>query len=285
MSNNGNGHAAAPLARVLHLSDLHFGSEDRQAIEQVEIFAKHTKPDALLVSGDITQRGARVEFQAAADWFDKVGGHAVLTPGNHDTPLYNLPARMISPFERYCRYMGKYDAVGKLVELADGAVRVTAINTARGFQARRNWAEGVIDLDDFDDALKRLTGGKPDAWRVLLCHHPLAPPPGARIPVTTLRGRQALERAAQAGIDVVLTGHVHDAFASSAGNTSMSQLGSGTLSTRRRGSPPSFCVLDFSADALVQQVVHVEAGALSIVASHTITRRGANLGTQTVADR
>jgi 3',5'-cyclic AMP phosphodiesterase CpdA len=203
----------APV-RLLHLSDLHFGSEDAKALSAVADFARSIKPEAVLVSGDITQRGRRNEFAAAREWFDALGMRVIVAPGNHDTPLLHIAARLASPFERYSRYMRGIDATDQLIELAGGAIRISAINTARGVQMRRNWAEGVINLKGLDSALGRLDGGPKGAWRLLLCHHPLIEPSLARIKVTTNRGPEALRRAAGAGVHAILTGHTHEAIRS-----------------------------------------------------------------------
>ena len=52
--------------RLLHLSDVHFGAEDIEALKAVEDFASHIKPDAVIIAGDITQSGRRREFEAGA---------------------------------------------------------------------------------------------------------------------------------------------------------------------------------------------------------------------------
>jgi 3',5'-cyclic AMP phosphodiesterase CpdA len=252
--------------RFLHLSDLHFGAEDREALRQVQDFAARIKPDAVIVSGDITQTGARDEFAAARTWFDQLGIRVIAAPGNHDTPVVNLAARMIRPFGRYQRYMSSFDLVDRLAEFQDGAIRISAINTARGWQSRLNWADGVVDMDDLDAALSLLAGGPRDAWRLLICHHPLVHPAHSRIPVDTLRGEVALKRCIAAGVDAVLTGHIHDAFACPVESTArpIVQMGSGTLSTRLRANRAGFCVLEFDGDRMVQEVVTIDRAGLEI---------------------
>lgn len=246
--------------RFLHLSDIHFGAEDVSALRQMEEFATAIKPDAILVSGDITQTGARDEFAAARAWFKSLNIPVLVTPGNHDTPVYHLPARVVAPFGRYAKYMEDFDVMDRLAEFGDGLVRISAINTARGWQKRLNWAEGVVDMDDLDAALDQLKGGPKDAWRVLLCHHPLVQPGHAKIPVATLRGEEALRRCTAARVDAILTGHIHDAFAHYVGSDArpIVQMGSGTLSTRLRATRPSFCVLELTADRMIQEVVSLE---------------------------
>lgn len=252
--------------RLLHLSDIHFGAEDREALEAVATFASHVKPDAIIVAGDITQSGKRSEFEAARAWFDGLGAPVIAAPGNHDTPVYHLPARMVAPFERYARYMAGLDIVGRLTEFGGGLVRISAINTARGFQGRMNWADGVIDLHDLEDALDQLSKGPEGAWRLLICHHPLNQPELAKISVETKRGGEALRRCAAAKVDAIITGHIHDAFTVHVPGVRrpMVQMGSGTLSTRLRATRPSFCVIQIDGEHMVQDVVTIDRNGLEM---------------------
>lgn len=252
--------------KLIHISDVHFGREDRAALEQVADFTSRVKPDAVVLAGDITQKGRRSEFEAAREWLWSLKFPVIAAPGNHDTPLINMPARMLGPFERYAKYMDGMDAVGRLIELRDGAVRIAAINSARGVQGRLNWADGVIDLEDLETALELLAGGPEHAWRLLICHHPLDEPGLSQVSVVTKRGVDALKLCAEAHVDAILTGHIHDAFANAITNVRrpLVQMGSGTLSTRLRATPPSFCVLQMEDGRLTQDVVSIELTGLSV---------------------
>lgn len=252
--------------RLLHLSDIHFGAENREALAAVEQFASHVKPDAFIIAGDITQSGKRSEFEAARQWFDSLGVPVISAPGNHDTPVYHLPARMVAPFDRYERYMEGMDIVGQIRNFGDGLVRVSAINSARGFQGRINWADGVIDLGDLQDALDKLSKGPENAWRLLICHHPLDQPELAKIAVATKRGGEALKLCAEAQVDAIITGHIHDAFTIHVPGVRrpMVQMGSGTLSTRLRATRPSFCVIQIDGEHMVQDVVVIDRNGLEI---------------------
>lgn len=255
-------HAEASV-RLLHVSDVHFGVHDPRAIEAVAGFAQQMAVDALVAAGDITQNGRTREFQAARGWFEKLGVRCIIVPGNHDTPAlhraHRLPARLVSPFGAYQRHLDSFDAVGRLVELGGGLVRLSGINTARGVQGRLNWADGVISRTALDQALDLLGPGPRDCWRVLVCHHPLHEPAHSMIAVDTKRGSEALRKCAVHGVDVVLTGHIHDAFAHplQIAGRRIAQMGSGTLSTRTRATPPSFCVISFSEQRVVQDIVQV----------------------------
>lgn len=252
--------------KLLHLSDVHFGREDRAALDEVEQFAKRIRPDAVVVAGDLTQKGRRSEFAAAREWLQGLGLRVIVAPGNHDTPIVDLRARVLGPFDRYARYMEGMDGVGKLVELRDGQVRICAVNTARGVQGRLNWADGVMDIEELEVALELLSAGPSDAWRILICHHPLDEPGLSQVSVETKRGEEALKRCARAHVDAILTGHIHDAFAHAVTTTRrpMVQMGSGTLSTRLRATRPSFCVLQMDGSRLTQDVVSIELAGLSL---------------------
>jgi len=255
----------APV-RLLHMSDIHFGREDVNALNATLAFAEHVKPDAILVAGDITQQGRRSEFASARAWFDKLGAPVIVAPGNHDTPIIHLPARVLDPFGRYERYMEGLDGVGRLVELREGAIRICALNTARGIQARINWADGVIDINDLTEVLDLLSQGPPEAWRLLVCHHPLHEPGLSKVSVDTKRGRRALDLCAEAHVDAIFTGHIHDAFAHPIATTRrpMVQMGSGTLSTRTRSTRAGFCVVQIEGSRLTQDVVSFEGDGLEV---------------------
>jgi 3',5'-cyclic AMP phosphodiesterase CpdA len=273
----------APV-RLMHLSDIHFGREDIDALEAARAFALKVKPDAIIVAGDITQQGRRREFAAARSWFETLGAPVVVAPGNHDTPIINMPARLVDPFGRYKRYMDGLDGVGRLMELHDGAIRICALNTARGVQARLNWADGVIDVDDLAEALDLLSQGPADAWRLLVCHHPLHEPKLSMVSVETRRGKRALDLCAEAHVDAIFTGHIHDAFAHPlvTKRRPMVQMGSGTLSMRTRATRAGFCVVQIEGDRLTQDVVSIDRNGLEVCRgydSHKLIAENADAGT------
>jgi len=87
-----------PTARVLHLSDLHFGAHDEDLVEAVERKADELKPDLVVISGDFTQRARTEQFKDACAFLDRLreAGHEVLgVPGNHDVPLYDVLRRFL----------------------------------------------------------------------------------------------------------------------------------------------------------------------------------------------
>ena len=42
------------MTRILHISDLHFGAVNTRLLEPLLELARHMQPDAIIVSGDLT---------------------------------------------------------------------------------------------------------------------------------------------------------------------------------------------------------------------------------------
>ena len=129
-----------------------------------------------------------------------------MTPGNHDTPYWNLILRALTPFDRYRRYIGQPD-----VDAFDAPGLVArSLNSARGAQPRLDWSKGSIAID----RLRGLNWGAPDApvLKLFACHHPLIDIEGAPVTGGVHRGARAAVVLAEVGVDLILTGHVHNAF-------------------------------------------------------------------------
>jgi len=222
--------------RIAHLSDTHFGGENAEAAEAALAAVAGFGPTAVVVTGDITLNGLPPEFRAAAAWLARLPRPVVVTPGNHDTPYWNLPLRALDPFGRYRRFIGH--AMAASVDVPGVAIR--AVNSARGAQPRLNWSKGAIDLD----AVAALDWGEA-RLRVFACHHPLLDLSG--IPVTggVHRGVEAAALLSAARVELVLTGHVHNPFvvALPGGPIPGYAVGAGTLSRRTRGTPAGFTTI------------------------------------------
>lgn len=226
------------MTRILHITDVHFGGEDKAAVEGATAWAHEHRPDLIVVTGDITLDGKPHEFEAAAAWLRRLPEPCIVTPGNHDTPYLNIPLRALTPFSRYRRWIGPTDGVGADLP----GVSVRAINTARGAQPRPDWSKGAIKLEACDAAAASMADREAHVLRVIACHHPLVEAVGAPVTGGVHRGHLAAERLAAQGVDLILTGHVHNPFAVPLpfGDERTYAVGGGTLSVRVRGTPASF---------------------------------------------
>lgn len=224
--------------RLLHISDIHFGVEDPAAIAVVEKTIAEEAPDALVCTGDLTQRAKHSEYAAARKWFSSTGLPVMLDPGNHDMPYYNLWERFTDP---YRRYLALKRAVAS--ELVSNDVVLVPLKTTVRAQRRFPWSDGVVMRRALEETLARLAKLKGDPRTIIVtAHHPLLGPEGAA-KNPTIGGDRAFEAIAAAGAHAVISGHVHVPFDEmrSSGGHSMRMIGAGTLSTRlRHGAPPSY---------------------------------------------
>jgi 3',5'-cyclic AMP phosphodiesterase CpdA len=240
------------MIRLFHVSDLHFGREDKAALDWFKRAVEEERPDAVVCTGDLTQRARRAEFEAAGRYLESLPVPVTVEPGNHDLPYFN-------PFERFFRPYRRYGRVEKLIErpLDIKNVLVVPLKTTARFQLRHNWSWGVVGRRALARTLALLKASDDNHVKLVACHHPLVDKEGLISSGKTVRGREALEALAAAGAHAVLSGHVHDPFVMEleVAGRQIRKIGAGTLSERVRDSAPSFNELKIS-DAGQIEVLH-----------------------------
>ena len=234
------------MARLVHLSDLHFGAHDDEIVAAVERKADQLRPDLIVVSGDFTQRARTEQFREACEFLDRLRerGHEVLgVPGNHDVPLYDVLRRFLSPLARYRRFID--ETLCPFVELP--GIAVLGINTARSL----TFKDGRISREQVDFIRETFARSPSEAVRILVTHHPLlAVQVGEETERAVGRNEMALDAIEDAGVDLLLAGHAHHAsvqgagdLVTRAGGALVIQAGTAT-STRVREQNQSFNVID-----------------------------------------
>src|SRR5215218_8429889 len=249
------------MARLVHLSDLHFGAHDDRLVEGVEQSVRELKPDLVVVSGDFTQRARTEQFKEACEFLERLreGGHEVIgVPGNHDVPLYDVLRRFFSPLTRYRRFID--ETLCPFIEMP--GVAVLGINTARSL----TFKDGRVSDDQVQFIRETFARTDPDVTRVLVTHHPLfALKVGEEMTPAIGRQELALDAIEEAGVDLVLAGHNHHAsthdaseLATRSGGTLVVQAGTAT-STRVRDQQQSFNTIDIDGGR-VTLTLHAWAG-------------------------
>jgi 3',5'-cyclic AMP phosphodiesterase CpdA len=234
------------MARLIHLSDLHFGAHDEDIVEAVEAKVDQLKPHLIVISGDFTQRARTEQFRQACEFLERLRerGHEVLgVPGNHDVPLYDVLRRFLTPLTRYRRFIDQ--SLCPFIELP--GVAVLGINTARSL----TFKDGRISRDQIEFIRETFARTPSDVARVLVTHHPLfAVQVGEQVERAVGRNELALDAIEEAGVDLLLAGHAHHASVHSAselvtraGGALVIQAGTAT-STRVREQNQSFNVID-----------------------------------------
>jgi 3',5'-cyclic AMP phosphodiesterase CpdA len=187
---------------LMQISDPHFGTERRNVADALLRLARRERPNLVVASGDITQRATQAQFAAARRYFDELQAPALMVlPGNHDIPLFNLLARMLTPMARF------QAAFGTDLEptLDTPAWLVQGVNTTRRWRHQN----GEVSAEQVDRVARRLAAARPNQLRVVVVHQPIAVARQQDRP-NLLHGRErAIREWARAGADLILGGHIH----------------------------------------------------------------------------
>ena len=231
---------------LFHLSDIHFGLEDNEALDWVEREIASRQPDAVAITGDLTMRARQHEFAAAEKWIHSLPVPVTVEPGNHDLPAYYLPERYLKPLNRFEAFR---EVVERRIELP--GLALVPLNTNVPAQPRLNWSKGWVAKAALADCLRQVDA-LPDGMRALVTvHHPLRET-GTRGTALTRNGSLALEELAKRNVLGVMSGHVHDPFdiMEDTPHGPVRMIGAGTLSQRIRSTPPSFNELTWDGEVL-----------------------------------
>lgn len=190
--------------RIAHLSDPHFGriasvGEQEALIESIRTH----KCDAVLVTGDLTQRARVSEFKAARKFLCALPAPRLVIPGNHDVHAWwhRPDLRIFNPFRRYKSWISP-DLEPKITT---ANLAVLGLNTAHGltFQSGRCTNSQVEKVRDF------FSSQSSDKFKILAVHHPLTALKKSDMTSVARNGKRVLEAAAESGVDVVCAGHWH----------------------------------------------------------------------------
>ncbi len=225
------------------ISDLHFGTVPAGLTELLLEDISAQKPDAVIVAGDLTQRARRREFVEAAEFLRRLPGELLVLPGNHDIPTFRLLERVLRPFGRYRLHIG---ATGiQTCGLPD--CLVVGINTTARAQPHLKWQEGRLRRANARKACQLLQQAPPGSRRIIVTHHPLVPVADMRRAVPARRAKSAVRLFAEAGVELLVSGHTHLPFRFNvpieAPNGGRQLVAIGTpsaLSSRLRGEPNGY---------------------------------------------
>lgn len=178
---------------IAQISDLHCGSQYHipslatRVIDEIN----ELQPDALIVTGDLTDMGFRQEFQAAHRLISRMEvEHIMVLPGNHD-------ARNVGDLH-FEELFGS-----RSTELRFRGVRIIGIDSS----------EPDLDSGHVGRAHYRMIEerfSEPDEFKIVALHHHLLPIPGTgRERNIVLDAGDLLRVLGVSGCDMVLCGHKH----------------------------------------------------------------------------
>jgi 3',5'-cyclic AMP phosphodiesterase CpdA len=195
------------MLALLHISDLHFGPAYHPDIGEALLeSAAKLDPDVIVASGDFTLRAKVEQFRAARRFLDRLPKRPlVVTPGNHDVPLYRLRERLFDPYVNYKALISsKLDTVTRV----PGAV-IVALNSTAPHQAITN---GRIHRWQLDLARRAFADTPDEVQRIIVSHHHFAPPPDFEGATAMPKARRALDAFTEMRVDMILGGHLHRAY-------------------------------------------------------------------------
>jgi 3',5'-cyclic AMP phosphodiesterase CpdA len=257
--------------RIVHLSDLHFGHHDAELAEGLADDVATQIPTIVVVSGDFTQRGTRAEFEQAQRFLQSLQVPTFSVPGNHDIPERDILARFFHPYALYKQYIGL--ELEPFIEV-DG-VAIAGLKTSRRARWGLDWSHGTIGKAQLNRLASAFRNASPNATRVVVAHHPLLEPERqVQLPVRRVRSSAAALRLfEEIGVRVVLSGHFHLSYvrhfnlgqnsglpAESTHPSILLVQASSTISTRLRGEPNAYNIIDIGEGAIVVVVRERKAG-------------------------
>ena len=150
--------------RVLHVSDLHFGRNDKpESIEALARLIEDVKPEVVIASGDLTHRGLRSQHEKAAAFLRGLELPLVAIPGNHDIP-YTFPKRFTKPWLEFERLWEDTEPVYR-----SDTLLVVGLNSVRPWRHQ----SGRLRPAQLERAREQLMDAADGVLRVVTFHHHL----------------------------------------------------------------------------------------------------------------
>jgi 3',5'-cyclic AMP phosphodiesterase CpdA len=191
--------------RVLHLSDLHFGAGDDEAIERgAPDLIDRFEPELVIASGDLSHRGREDQLARASRFLRSLERPVLAIPGNHDIP-YTFPARFTRSFRAFERQWETTEPM-----FTSPALHVIGLNSVRPWRHQ----SGGIRANQLRDAEARLGQAPDGAFRIAVLHHHLIGAPWRTRKKPVARRNHVLVALVSAGADLILAGHIHQAAVS-----------------------------------------------------------------------
>ena len=261
-------------ARLLHVSDLHTGTQEEPEVEHaLARLVERLEPQVVVASGDLAHRGRRQELERAEELLRSLGPPVLAVPGNHDLPY--TPSRFVRPWAEFVRVWQTTEPTA-----SGPGLHVVGLNSARPFRQQG----GALSRTQLEHAAQRLEAAEDGALRVAVLHHHLIGAPwraAHKRPVS--RRNHVLRALVDAGADLILAGHIHQAAVSErhefevVGDEARTAVvaiapGLGQPRPRRLGEARGLHVHEADAEAIVVRTVRWSRGDWALSAERRFLR-------------
>ncbi len=207
---------------LLHVSDLHFGlKEDRECFltqlgERILEACDRIKPDALVVSGDLSIRALPEELARAKAYIDRFQvGKKIVIPGNHDArgPGGLDPFRQIIGETEPCLRIPGVLMVGvdsTEEDAEEEQKKAVRSSTYEDWTKALRMSKGFVGPEQYPRIVADLARAEEGDVRIVVMHHHLVGIPGVGIDTDPLIDSGDLLRLyISHGVHLVLAGHKH----------------------------------------------------------------------------
>ena len=185
--------------KIIHLSDLHFGTEIPGVTDILIDDIRTQAPDVIVISGDSTQRALVSQYVQMQKFIRQINQQPILiVPGNHDISLHNLIERFFYPLSKFKKYLcstlNPHLQVDNVVIL--GVNSVTSYKPMSGYvtDEQLNYVNNFFAKRDKNET------------RIIVMHHNLIRSERHKI---INDSEKIINTFAQCGINLVLSGHIH----------------------------------------------------------------------------
>ncbi|HYC51132.1 MAG TPA: metallophosphoesterase [Gemmatimonadaceae bacterium] len=234
---------------LFHCSDVHFGHPAvPEQYEAIEGMIQDRGFDAVLISGDLTQRSKAGEFQRARAFIKHAerASKVLVVPGNHDVAWWHAPLGIGDDRKLLRKYRHYINEDIEPVLRIPGAT-IAGLNTSHGiiphtltWNLRDLSIIGYIREDQLGRVAQEFSKSPPGDARIIVMHH--NPVKGELSKRHGLRNTNRILGAfAEMAVDLVCCGHDHQEAIHYIEHTKKGTIIStaGTISSRGRGGRPS----------------------------------------------
>ena len=192
------------MKKIIHISDLHFGTQNNTLAEILVYDIEHYKPDLVVVSGDLTQRAKSSQYEEAADFLSRLKCPYIAVPGNHDISLWNIFRRFFKPLKRFKTHVSDEEFPTYL----DDEMTIVGINSARSLTIMG----GRISERQIEYLKKYFCGVSDSKFKAIVIHHNLIPSNNMNSHKIVGRSRKFISEIKDCKIDMIFSGHIHQYY-------------------------------------------------------------------------
>jgi len=231
------------MKRILHLSDLHVGTEWPNSLVLLAEDIQKNHPDLILISGDLTQRARPSEYKKIHAFLKSIHHQPILcVPGNHDIALYNVIERFFYPFYRYNKWIKKHF----LQYFVDDDLAILGINSVTPFKPMG----GFVTEEQLTLVRNFFSCQAEHKIKIIVMHHNLISSERHKI---INDAEKIITVFAQSHVNLVISGHIHYACIEQVKRGYITRplyvVTAGTAISTRTSEPNSYNIIDFEDHA------------------------------------